>query len=581
MASAGARGRGRAPPPPPQPEPVVDEGGEEAPPPLDDGEPASDQQQQQQQQQDGGEGQAEGEPVYDEEPQPQPVQRNAPRRPAGGAAQVRGGAAQRSNGGRPAGNNQNARGGNNNNARGGGRGNQGGGGNNAAMADDGGGEADNGPLPTNPEERDKEIKRRESARKTREKRERLQPSNDRPVDFNGRNGVAVKLAALNTSLLSLDVKVKKAGDNAMYFGTQLYRGQMGPTVQVVGRLTGDPSVNDFDNTNYNVEIEDPREANNLREMQSNFKRNFEMLAVKHSWPFAGPFLQAKQIMQYTPIYTEGKAKDKALREQYPVLPPDGIIDGVKIETYPMRFKGQLAFNKKTGNMETEAMDENRVPMNPYDLKRGNLVRMAVKLSYFYYKSMNNSPVVGIPSKLVMIQRLDQNVAGDSSARRVKWAEDDDMPIDHADLHPDGAVPAGSAAASAAPAKQKEDAAAAALQQAAAMLDGPLRHQLQAGAAPAAHPPGGHTVALQSSVPPPAAPHAPHAPPASAAASKAAHPPGASTKPTSSAAATAAAASGGGGGPSAAGGAAASTNKAGDEKHAAAGGGNRTTDEKHK
>jgi len=103
-----------------------------------------------------------------------------------------------------------------------------------------------------------------------------------------------------------------------------------------------------------------------------------------------------------------------------------------IECYPPRIKAQLVMSKKNRNeLETDVMDEHDVQMNPYDLRRGNMVRLAIKLSYFYYKTILNSTMpneYGLPCKLAMVKRLDKEEATDGGPlKRTKWAEEEPLP----------------------------------------------------------------------------------------------------------------------------------------------------------
>jgi hypothetical protein len=98
-----------------------------------------------------------------------------------------------------------------------------------------------------------------------------------------------------------------------------------------------------------------------------------------------------------------------------------------IECYPPRIKAQLVMNKK-GDLETDVMDESDVQMNPYDLRKGNMVRMGISNRYAYYKALIGQAMpneYSIPQKLAMVKRLDtQEEAEGGPLKRTRWAEDE-------------------------------------------------------------------------------------------------------------------------------------------------------------
>jgi hypothetical protein len=298
---------------------------------------------------------------------------------------------------------------------------------------------DEGSLPEDPEERKKEENRRLSKRKTEAMKLKCEPLAPSVLNISQRRcAPAVKLANLNPALCGLDDSKppKQATGKAMYFVTHTYAGRPGPTVQVEGRLVAQPMVSaTYDSTNFTIEILDPLEQRNWSGMSRQFKKNFETKAVEKKWPFAGQMIKK---MAFRDFYVRGKIMDETLRKKYvdpDMLPTDMVDQETKqvIECYPPRIKAQLVMSKKIRDaIDTDAMDENDVQMNPFHLKRGNLVRMAIRMHYAYYKAVPGQPVneYGVPCKLALIKRLDQyeEVEG-APVKRTKWA-DPDEPATH-------------------------------------------------------------------------------------------------------------------------------------------------------
>jgi hypothetical protein len=72
-------------------------------------------------------------------------------------------------------------------------------------------------------------------------------------------------------------------------------------------------------------------------------------------------------------------------------------------------------------VESDVLDENEMQLNPLDFDKGNKVRMAVRMTYGYYKTMRGSNEFSVPRKLLIIQRLDQNKEEGGRAKRARWA----------------------------------------------------------------------------------------------------------------------------------------------------------------
>lgn len=289
-------------------------------------------------------------------------------------------------------------------------------------------------LPDDPTERKKVEDRLLSKKKTDEWRRKCQPAAPSVMNISQRKAPsAIKLANLNPDLCDLDKKCKKSSDpkQAMYFVTHLYAGKPGPVVQVEGRLTATPMVSaTYDTTNYTIEIHDPLEQRNWSGMSRQFKKNFTKRAVEEKWPYAGQMISK---MVFRDFYVHGKIMDTTLREKYAdpdLLPSDMVDPDTKqvIECYPPRIKAQLVMSRKTRGLETDVMDENDVQMNPFELRRGNLVRFAIRMGYGYWKAILGSQVpneYGMPCKLAMIKRLDtQEETEGGPLKRTKWAEDE-------------------------------------------------------------------------------------------------------------------------------------------------------------
>lgn len=380
---------------------------------------------------DGGAAPMEG--GEDMQPMDQPIQRQQRPAPAAVAAANRGGATTQQKrpmaGGRaPMGYANNGRGGGG--GGGGGRTNQ-----MAQMESSGPEDEENVVLPDDPTEAKKVMDRLLSKKKTDDLRKKCQPAAPTQLNISQRRApAAIKLANLNPDLCDLDKKCKKSTDprQAMYFVTHLYGGKPGPIVQVEGRLTATPMVSaTYDTTNYTIELHDPIEQRNWSGMSRQFKKNFIKRATEEKWPYAGQMINK---MVFRDFYLRGKIMDPSLREKYAdpdLLPPDMVDPDTKqvIECYPPRIKAQLVMSKKNRNeLETDVMDENDVQMNPFDFRRGNLVRLAIRMGYGYWKAMIGAQVpneYGMPCKLAMIKRLDTQEETDGGPlKRTKWADDD-------------------------------------------------------------------------------------------------------------------------------------------------------------
>ena len=294
------------------------------------------------------------------------------------------------------------------------------------------------PLPSDPVEAKKVLDRRESIRKTEVLRKLLQPKIDDKIDFSKRQDESIKLANINPELAGLkDVaKKSKTPGQAMYFVDHTYKGAIGPTIQVIGRLLGTPMMGvTYESINYTIEILNIVEQQNLSALSRNFKKNFTRLAVEKQWPFAGVMINK---MVYHDFYIRGKIMDEDLRAKYldPDLLPADLIDvnpetkqRKPIEFYPPKLKCQLLMSKKVRNkVETDVMDENENRLNPFDFRKGNLVCMSVGLRYAYYKAQPGSITpneYGVPCKLLLIKRLDQHEDVDGGpAKRTKFAAED-------------------------------------------------------------------------------------------------------------------------------------------------------------
>jgi hypothetical protein len=290
-------------------------------------------------------------------------------------------------------------------------------------------------LPDDPTEAKKVMDRLMSKKKTEDLRKKCQPSAPTVLNISQRRApAAIKLANLNPDLCDLEKKCKKSTDprQAMYFVTHLYAGKAGPIVQVEGRLTTTPMVSaTFDTTNYTVELHDPIEQRNWSGMSRQFKKNFTKRATEEKWPYAGQMINK---MVFRDFYLRGKIIDPSLRDKYAdpdLLPPDMVDPDTKqvIECYPPRIKAQLVMSKKNRNeLETDVMDENDIQMNPFDFRRGNLVRLAIRMGYGYWKAVLGAQVpneYGMPCKLAMIKRLDTQEETDGGPlKRTKWADED-------------------------------------------------------------------------------------------------------------------------------------------------------------
>lgn len=294
-------------------------------------------------------------------------------------------------------------------------------------------------YPDDPTEAKKMRDEFESKRKTAIMRKRCTPSAPTKINIQDRKSepAAIKLSQLNADLCDLEAKAAKSKDakQAMYYVSHLYKGKIGPTIQVEGRLTATPRVSaTYDTTNFTIEITDPVEQRNWSEMSRQFKKNFVKKAVENKWPYAGAAINK---MVFRDFYLRGKIMDAELRERYAdpdSLPADMVDPTTKqvIECYAPRIKAQLLMDKKERNkLATDVMDENDMQMNPYDLRAGNKVRMAIRMGYAYYKAIPGTTVpneYGVPCKLALLKRLDtkEELTG-GPIKRTRWAEDTEEP----------------------------------------------------------------------------------------------------------------------------------------------------------
>lgn len=376
-------------------------------------------------------------------------------------------------------------------------------------------------LPDDPAEAKKVLDRIESERKTDILRKKVQPTAPTHVDVSQRKVTpAVKLSMLNPDLCDLDDKPKKSQDpkQCMYFVTHLYAGKPGPNIQVEGRLTATPMVSaTFDTTNFTIELHDPVEQRNWSGMSRQFKKNFVKKAVEKKWPYAGTMVNK---MVFRDFYLRGKIVDPTLRDKYAdpdLLPIDMVDPDTKqpIECYAPRLKAQLVMSKKNRNkLETEVLDENDMQMNPYDLRRGNKVKMNVRTAYAYYKAIIGSQMpneYGMPCKLAIIKRLDTHEETDGGPlKRTKWADEGDSATQAVAAPAPGSLPQQTSSQTPSTGAQPSPTAPAADTSSAA--DAALRKKLAAVAPPvvAAATPAPAPASRPSTTPVPAPP----APPAS-------------------------------------------------------------------
>jgi len=222
----------------------------------------------------------------------------------------------------------------------------------------------------------------------------------------------------------------------MYFVDHLYKGKRGPNIEVEGKLLRTPMAGaTYDSVIYSIEITKLVEQQNLSALSRNFNKNFKRMAVEHKWPIASAMINK---MVYHDFYIRGKIINPELRAKYldlDLLPAD-LIDvnpetkeRTPIEFYPPKIKCNLKTHQKIRNkLETDVMDEKGVTINPFDFKKGNLIKISFPMDYAYYQAQVGAVKpneYGVPFKLSLLQRLNQNEEAEGSqAKRVKWSVDD-------------------------------------------------------------------------------------------------------------------------------------------------------------